>query len=111
MAKTVEAINAIIDHITNGDHVWEPSKYLYSRRVSGVTENGIEYNLVYNYQLGTCYMTGTLGSDADEVEMFFRYNQGFQFKFTLLQGEDFTDSYPPFAVTQVKEMLAHRATV
>lgn len=99
-----------VDYITNSDNVWNPERYLESRRCNGVHE-GDDYNFKYTYVLGNAYMVGTLGRIGNiKVEVYYQHLQGFQVHL-FMDGEKFRHfACVPHKADEVKELLAFYAT-
>ena len=110
MTASICPIGDFVDYITDPKNVWDPSKYLDKRRVSGETQKGAELNLSYNYVLGNSYMVGTFGrTSLCKIEVFYRDIQGFQVKIQLNDSAEFHDSFTPQNKEKVKELLLRYA--
>ena len=81
--------------MTDPENVWDASKYITSRRQTGTTELGIEYNFTYTYLLGVSYMVGTFGKEALKVEVFYQNICGFQVVISDAGGESDRHNHAP----------------
>lgn len=107
MQKAPCCIGDYIDYITNPENVWDPSKYLDKRRISGITEQGVEIQFGYSYVIGNSYMTGMFGkSSPSTVEVFYRELQGFQIKIKFSNDSfEFHESFTTQNKEKVKDFL------
>ena len=112
MQKTPCPVSDYIDYITNPENVWDPSKYLDKRRISGVTEKGVEIQFNYNYVIGNSYMIGTFGCMSPcKIEVFYRDLQGFQVTISINDNADWHESFTPGQKEEVKELLIRYANL
>lgn len=102
---SVNPFDAFVDYIIDPGNVWDKTKYVNSRRVSGVTEDGAEFNFSYSYLLGNAYMEGTFGIDADVVILTYVRNQGFQISRKMGTGTEWREGFPPHQHDMVKQTL------
>lgn len=112
MQNTPCPIGDYIDYITNPDNIWNPEKYLNSRRISGVTGEGTELQFTYSYVLGNSYMVGNIGKGfSTKVEVFYRDLQGFQVKIDLGNGCIYEEGFVPYKKEKAKELILHYANL
>lgn len=110
MIQSIEAVDKMLAHITNREHIWDSSKFVYGAKRSHA-EVGMEYQFTWNYQMGTAFVSGTLGKEAVKFELWFSANQGWQIHWPQEDGETEVNSFAPHLEDDVKEMLYHAITI
>lgn len=71
-----EMIRDLIDYSLDSKNVYDPTKFVQSRRVQGQIDNA-EFQFSYSYLLGNAYWTGLLGKEASPFTMTLVRNSGF----------------------------------
>lgn len=100
---TICPIKSFVDYITDPKNVWDKTKYVPRRTVSGIMPNGNEFSFRFTYVLGNAFMEGTFGKDADIVEVAYRSANGFAVRYTSATG---TVSDRSFTLDQSDLLLA-----
>ena len=102
-------IGSFIDYITDSSNIWDKSKYVAGRTVSGFTLAGSEFSFRFIYLLGSAFMEGTFGKDAFRIELVYRDSIGFQIKRTMADGNVLEEAHPWHDSEKVKQIMLRYA--